>query len=44
MPKVLLIEDDSAIAEVITEQLIDRGYAVEWSSNGIDGLDKAHRT
>jgi two-component system, OmpR family, response regulator len=41
MPKVLLIEDDSAIAEVITEQLIDRGYVVEWSSNGIDGLDKA---
>lgn len=41
MPKVLLIEDDSAIADAITEQLTDRGFVVEWSSNGIDGLDKA---
>lgn len=41
MPKVLLIEDDSAIADAITEQLTDRGFAVEWSSNGIEGLDKA---
>ena len=41
MPKVLLIEDDSAIADVITEDLTDRGFAVEWSSSGIQGLDKA---
>jgi two-component system, OmpR family, response regulator len=41
MPKVLLIEDDSDIAEAITEQLTDRGFLVEWSSNGIEGLDKA---
>jgi two-component system OmpR family response regulator len=41
MPKVLLIEDDFAIADAITEQLTDLGFAVEWSSNGIDGLDKA---
>lgn len=41
MPKVLLIEDESAIADAITEQLTDRGFAVEWSSNGIEGLDKA---
>jgi ABC-type uncharacterized transport system substrate-binding protein len=39
MPKVLLIEDDSAIA--ITEQLTDRGFVAEWSSTGIQGLDKA---
>lgn len=41
MPKVLLIEDDSAIADAITEQLTDRGFVVEWSSDGIEGLDKA---
>ncbi|SIO45129.1 two-component system, OmpR family, response regulator [Bradyrhizobium erythrophlei] len=41
MPKVLLIEDDSTIADAITEQLTDRGFLVEWSSNGVDGLDKA---
>lgn len=41
MPKVLLIEDDSVIADAITEQLSERGFVVEWSSNGIEGLDKA---
>jgi len=41
MAKVLLIEDDSETAEEITAELTDRGFEVEWSSNGIDGLDKA---
>jgi len=41
MLKVHLIEDDSIIASVITEQLTDRGFVVEWSSNGIEGLDRA---
>jgi two-component system, OmpR family, response regulator len=41
MPKVLLIEDDSTIADAISEQLTENGFVVEVSSNGIDGLDKA---
>jgi two-component system, OmpR family, response regulator len=41
MAKVLLIEDDSETAEEITAELADRGFDVEWSANGIDGLDKA---
>jgi two-component system, OmpR family, response regulator len=41
MVKVLLIEDDSETAEEITAELADRGFDVEWSANGIDGLDKA---
>src|SRR6202030_3907825 len=41
MVKVLLIEDDSETAEEITAELADRGFEVEWSANGIDGLDKA---
>src|SRR6266699_5109539 len=41
MAKVLLIEDDSETAEEITAELADRGFEVEWSANGIDGLDKA---
>jgi two-component system OmpR family response regulator len=41
MAKVLLIEDDGETAEEITAELRDRGFEVEWSSNGIDGLDKA---
>src|SRR5882762_7674695 len=41
MTKVLLIEDDSETAEEITAELADRGFEVEWSADGIDGLDKA---
>src|ERR1700752_4241065 len=41
MTKVLLIEDDGETAQEISAELTDRGFEVEWSSNGIDGLDKA---
>src|ERR1700709_779744 len=41
MTKVLLIEDDSETAEEITAELTDRGFEVEWSADGIGGLDKA---
>jgi two-component system OmpR family response regulator len=41
MAKVLLIEDDSETAEEITAELADRGFEVEWSADGIEGLDKA---
>jgi len=41
MAKILLIEDDGETAEEITAELSDRGFEVEWSSNGVDGLDKA---
>jgi two-component system OmpR family response regulator len=41
MAKILLIEDDGETAEEITAELSDRGFEVEWSSNGMDGLDKA---
>jgi two-component system OmpR family response regulator len=41
MAKVLLIEDDSETAGEITAELADRGFEVEWSANGIEGLDKA---
>jgi two-component system, OmpR family, response regulator len=44
MAKVLLIEDDSETAEEITAELTDRGFEVEWSANGIEGLDKARST
>jgi two-component system, OmpR family, response regulator len=41
MTKVLLIEDDSETAEEITAELADHGFEIEWSANGIEGLDKA---
>jgi two-component system, OmpR family, response regulator len=41
MAKVLLIEDDRETAEEITAELADRGFEVEWSADGIAGLDRA---
>jgi two-component system, OmpR family, response regulator len=41
MTKVLLIEDDGETAEGITAELAERGFEVEWSANGREGLDKA---
>lgn len=41
MTKVLLIEDDPDLADTVTEQLTDAGFMVEWSSDGIEGLDMA---
>jgi two-component system, OmpR family, response regulator len=38
---VLLIEDDRETAEEITAELADRGFEVEWSADGITGLDRA---
>ena len=41
MTKVLLIEDDGETAGEITAELADRGFEVEWSADGLDGLAKA---
>ena len=41
MTKVLLIEDDDETAGEIAAELAERGFDVEWSSNGLDGLAKA---
>ena len=41
MTKVLLIEDDGETAGEIAAELADRGFDVEWSANGLDGLAKA---
>jgi two-component system OmpR family response regulator len=41
MARVLIIEDDKETANEIILELGDRGYAVDWAADGIDGLDKA---
>jgi two-component system OmpR family response regulator len=41
MTKVLLIEDDDETAGEIAAELADRGFDVEWASNGLDGLARA---
>jgi two-component system OmpR family response regulator len=41
MTKILLIEDDGETAEEIAAELVERGFDVEWSADGIAGLDAA---
>jgi two-component system OmpR family response regulator len=41
MKRLLLIEDDEDLAELITAGLIDHGFEVEWASDGLEGLGKA---
>ncbi len=39
---VLLVEDDGQIAKLLTAELIDAGFAVDWARNGSSGVRK-HR-
>lgn len=39
MKKILLIEDDSELAELIVAGLTDHRFEVEWARNGLEGLD-----
>jgi DNA-binding response OmpR family regulator len=41
MTKVLLVEDDGETAQEIIAELTDRGFEMEWASDGLDGLAKA---
>jgi two-component system OmpR family response regulator len=41
MTRVLLIEDDGETAGEIVAELTDRGFQVDWSSDGADGLARA---
>ncbi len=38
MARVLVVEDDNDIREVLVEALTDDGYGVEWANNGLAGL------
>lgn len=40
MAKVLLVEDDGRLSDLITDWLHGENYVVELASNGIDGLEK----
>src|SRR5216684_940700 len=41
MARVLLSEDDKETADESRAELGERGFAVDWAANGIEGLDKA---
>ena len=42
-PSVLLVDDDAAIREALTEVLVDEGFAVHQAANGKEALDWLHR-
>ncbi len=39
--RVLVVEDDEAIADVLRRSLRNEGYDVKTSADGVDGLDVA---
>jgi len=41
MNRILLIEDDAETAEAIVAELADRGFDMQWTGNGVDGLGRA---
>jgi DNA-binding response OmpR family regulator len=40
-PKVLVVDDDSTVREVVMRYLVREGYRVEESSDGADALERA---
>jgi DNA-binding response OmpR family regulator len=38
MPQILLVEDETTLAEVVTRELIAHGYDVLWASDGLSAL------
>jgi CheY-like chemotaxis protein len=37
--EVMVVEDDQAIRESLTEVLVEEGFAVTWAANGAEALD-----
>jgi two-component system response regulator RegX3 len=44
MTRILLVEDETALAEAVAYQLIREGFDVDTSSDGIDALERFGRT
>ena len=40
MSRVLLVEDDPLITEIIADELLQRGYHVDTATNGADALER----
>ena len=40
--RVLLVEDDPGIGELVSEDLSDQGYAVDWAQDGDEALSLLH--
>ena len=43
MPRILLIEDDQRLAEMVTSYLGEAGFAITHAPNGGDGVALASR-
>ena len=39
-PRILCVEDDAAIAELIEEELVEAGFRVDWAATGPSGLER----
>lgn len=41
MKKILIVDDDPAVVDFLSEVFADNGYATEKAYNGVEGLEKA---
>ena len=41
LPHILLVEDDEAMGESLSDLLRRNGFTVEWAKNGLQGLQRA---
>ncbi len=41
--RILLIEDDDALREALSEVLVDEGYRVDCAANGLEALEQLNR-
>lgn len=39
MPKILIIEDDELLGELLSQTMKKNGYAVHWAHDGVEGLE-----
>ena len=42
MSCILVVEDDRVVREVVSDALVDAGYAVASAADGADALDQLH--
>lgn len=39
-PRVLVVDDDPLVRDIVVESILGVGYSVDWSSNGLEALEK----
>ena len=43
IPRVLVVEDEDALCDLVAEELVAEGYSVDTAANGSEALERAKR-